>query len=266
VTAGIATRVRAPTAGNALRMELTKLRTVPSTAWSLVAVVGLTVMAGALLLWALGTTHCGARCDQDLPRLSLGGVYVGQVAVVVIGVVAITSEYDTLMIRTTLAACPRRLNVLAAKAAVVGAAVLAAAVLAILGTLAVGRLIPTSGYPQLSLVDDATRRAYLGTVLYLCLIALFSLGVGALLRNTAGAITTMMALLYVAPIVAQLVTNDRWRDRIERHAPLSAGLSIQATRHVDQLPIRPWVGLGVLAVYAVIALLLGAVAIKVRDA
>src|SRR5262249_31191529 len=81
--------------GNAVHMEWTKLRTVPSTAWSLLALVAVTVTVGALVLWSLDTTHCGTRCDQDLPRLSLAGVYLGQLAVVVVAVLAVTAEYDT---------------------------------------------------------------------------------------------------------------------------------------------------------------------------
>jgi ABC-2 type transport system permease protein len=249
-----------------LRMEWTKLRTVPSTAWSLLAFATLTVAIGALVLWSLGATRCGARCDQDLPRLSLSGVYLGQLAVVAVAVLAVTAEYDTMMIRTTLSAAPRRLAVLAAKATVVTGTVLGVALLTVLGSLVAGRSLPVRGYPILSLLDEPTRRAYLGTVLYLGLVALLSLGIGALARHTTGAITIVLALLYVAPIIAQLVTNPRWHDRIYRYAPMTAGLAVQTTKHLDRLPIRPWVGLGVLAGYAGAALLLGAIAFKIRDA
>lgn len=250
----------------AVRMEWTKLRTVPSTAWSLLALVVLAVTVGALVLWSLDATHCSPNCDQDLPKLSLSGIYVGQLAVVAVAVLAVTAEYDTMMIRTTLTADPRRLTVLAAKAAVVTGTVLGAGLLSVLGSLIAGWRIPVHGYPPLSLTDEPTRRAYLGTVLYLGLVALLSLGIGTLIRHTAGAVTTVLALLYVAPIVAQLVTIPRWHDRITKYAPMTAGLAVQATTHLDRLPIRPWAGLGLLAVYAGIAMLLGAVAFKVRDA
>jgi len=254
------------TSAAAMRMEWTKLRTVPSTAWSIVGLIGLTVATGSLLMWSLGTTHCASHCDQDMPQLSLSGVYLAQLAVVVLAALAITSEYDTMMIRTTLAARPRRLTVLGAKAAIVTATVLVTGGIAVLATFVVARGIPVDGYLPLSLDDGATRRAYFGTVAYLGLIALFSVGVGTLVRHTAGAITTMMALLYVAPIIAQLVSDERWRHRIERYAPMSSGLTIQATTHLDRLPIGPWHGLGVLAAYAAAALLLGAIAFLVRDA
>jgi ABC-2 type transport system permease protein len=252
--------------GRLLRMEWTKLRTVPGTVWSFLALAALTVAVGALVLWSLRATHCGARCDQDLPKLSLSGVYLGQLAVVAVAALAVTAEYDTMMIRTTLAAAPRRLAVLAAKAVVVTGTVLGVGLLTVLGSLAAGRGLPVRGYPALSLLDGPTRRAYLGTVLYLGLVALLSVGVGALVRHTAGAVTTVLALLYVAPIVAQFVTDVRWQNRIDRYAPMTAGLAVQATRHLEKLPIQPWHGLGVLAGYAGGALVLGAVAFRLRDA
>ena len=110
------------------------------------------------------------------------------------------------------------------------------------------------------------RRAYLGTVLYYGLIALLSLGIGAIVRHTGGALTVVIALLYVAPIIAQLVSSPRWHRWIERYSPMSAGLAIQATKHLDRLPISPWAGLFVLSVYAAAALLLGATAFRWRDA
>ena len=252
--------------GAAVRMEWTKLRTVPSTAWSLLALVTLMVAASALLLWTLGGAACGTGCDPDLPRLSLGGIYLAQLPVVVLSVLAVTAEYETMMIRTTLAAQPRRLTLLGAKAAVVSAAVLVAGLVGVLGAWTVGRSVRVGGYPPVSPADAATGRAYLGTVVYLGLVALLSLGVGALVRHTAGAVTTVIGLLYVAPIVGQVITDERWRSRVERYAPMSAGLSVQATRHLERLAVAPWRGVGVLAVYAVVALLLGAVVFRVRDA
>jgi ABC-2 type transport system permease protein len=250
----------------AVHMEWTKLRSVPSTPWSLLALVAMHAATGALVLWSLDASHCSTQCDQDLPRLSLSGVYLGQLAVVAVAVLTVTAEYDTGMIRTTLAAHPRRLTVLTAKAAVVTAAALGTGLLAVLGSLLAGALVPVHGYPALSLADGSTRRAYLGTVLYLGLVALLSVGVGMLTRHTAGAITMVLALLYVPPIVAQLVTAPVWHDRISRYAPMAAGLAVQATRRLDQLPIRPWPGLGVLAASASIAALLAGIAFKGRDA
>lgn len=258
-----------------LRAEWTKLRTVRSTGWLLGAAVGLTVLVSLGSTAALNTDFCAspAGCDEDTTRASLAGVYLGQAAVVVLAVLAIASEYGTRMIQTTLQAEPRRLRVLLAKTAVVLSVVLPAAVLGVAGSLLVGRWMlprngftPANGYPPLSLADPLTRRAAVGTVLYLALVALLSLGIGAAVRDTAGAISTVLALLYILPIVATFMTDPDWARWTLKAAPMTAGLAIQATKRLELLPIAPWPGVGVLAAYAVAAMGLGALALKLRDA
>ena len=249
----------------AFRMEWTKLRTVPSTGWSLVALVGFGTALGAFALWSIGST-CEPTCDNDIPRIGLAGVYLSQLAVVAVASLAMTAEYETMLVRTTLAACPRRLTVLAAKAAVVIAVVLPASALSVLGSLAASRgILAGTPYPQLSLADGPVLRAFGGTVLYLGLIALVGLGVGAMVRHTGGAISLVLGLLYVLPIVAQFV-NPPWGARIQKYSPMTAGLAIQATKDVEHLPIAPWPGLGVLCAYAAVAVIGGAVLFRQRDA
>ena len=241
----------------AVRAEWTKFRTVPSTAWTLVSVVVCTVAVSSLAMLSLSQEE-----NADTTRISLGGVYLGQIAVVVLAVLALTPEYETLMIRTTFAADPRRLRVLAAKALVLTAIVLAGGVLSTLGSLLASRMILPTNLP---LEDGATWRAYAGTVLYLELIALLSLGIGAIVRHTGATITVVASLLYPLPIVAAVVTDPVWRDRLLRVMPMSAGLSIQATRNLDALPIAPWGGLGVLTAWAGAAAVLGTVLFHRRD-
>ena len=257
----------------ALRMEWTKLRTVPGTAWSLLALAGFTLAVGCFALWTLDAGRCAPACDVDTAKLSLTGVYLGQVAVVALAVTAVTSEYETLMVRTTLAVSPRRGRLLAAKAAVVGGVVLAVGLVTVLGALLASRfLLPhagfdaASGFAPLSLADPVTRRAFLGTALYFGLVALLSVGVGAAVRHTAGAVVTVLGLLFLAPILGQYVTDPQWREWLSKAAPMTAGLSIQATRHLDDLFIAPWPGLGVLAAYAAGALAVGAAVLLLRDA
>ncbi|HEU4421341.1 MAG TPA: ABC transporter permease [Pilimelia sp.] len=259
----------------AVHAEWTKLRTVPSTAWLVLAAVAFTVALSALVSVATSTEHCPspAECFEDTTEVSLFGVRLGQVAIVVLAVLAVTNEYGTRMIQTTFAATPRRLTVLATKGIVVTAAALAAGAVAVAASLLAGRSIlpgngytPANGYPPLSLADEATRRAAIGTVLYLGLIALLSLGVGTIVRDTAGAITVVLGLLFLFPMLAMLVDDPRWHARLEKYAPMTAGLYVQATRGLDDLPLSPWHGLGVLAAYAGAALLVGAVLFTVRDA
>jgi ABC-2 type transport system permease protein len=151
--------------------------------------------------------------------------------------------------------------------------VLGCGLVTVLGALAAGRGIllrhgftAGNGYLPLSLAAEPVRRAYLGTVLYLALVAVLSLGLGAALRHTAGTVSAVVGLLYALPIAAQFMSNPVWQARVERYSPMTAGLAIQATRDLAQQPIRPWAGLGVLAGYAAAAVLLGAVLLRTRDA
>ncbi|GAA4343394.1 hypothetical protein GCM10023178_56540 [Actinomadura luteofluorescens] len=141
------------------------------------------------------------------------------------------------------------------------------------GSLAAGRGVlpgngftPANGYPPLSLADGPTARAAAGTVLYLVLVALLALGVGTVLREPAAAISASLALLWIVPVVTRLVGDEAWRERLEKAAPMTAGLAVQATRGVDRLPIGPWEGLGVLAAYTAAALLAGGAVLAARDA
>jgi ABC-2 type transport system permease protein len=256
-----------------VRAEWTKLRTVRGTGWLLLGIVGGTVAVSAAIVFAQNAGHCPAGCDLDPPRISLTGVYLGQIAVAVLAVLAVTGEYATGTIGTTLAATPRRGVLLLAKVAVVAAATLGAGALGVLGSFAAGRLIlpangfdRSNGHPPLSLADAATLRATVGTVLYLGLIALLGLGIGLAVRDTAVALTAVLALLYVLPLVAAMLSDEVWRERILKVAPMSAGLTIQATKHLDTLPLTPWRGLGVLAAYAAAAMLLGGLRFRFRDA
>ena len=254
-----------------LHAEWTKLRTAPGTAWLLLAVVVLTV---ALSAAAAAASRCPATgCGADPTKISFTGVYLGQLAVAIVAVLVISTEYSTGMIRTTLAAMPRRLSVLAAKAAVVTGLILAAGTVAVLGSLLAGRLIlpghgftPAHGFAPLSLGDGPVLRATVGSVLYLALIALLSMGVAALVRDSAVAIGAVLGLLFLFPIVTSLVTNSHLHRHLEQVAPMTAGLDIQATTGLRSLPLSPWAGLGVLAAWAAGALLAGGLLLRFRDA
>jgi ABC-2 type transport system permease protein len=261
---------------DALHAEWTKLRTVSGTAWLLIAVVTLTVaVSGA----AAAATKCtpslaGSPCSADTTKLSLTGIYLSQAMVAMLAVLAVGNEYSTGMIRVTLAAMPRRCTVLAAKGAIVGALVLMAGTVAVAGSLLAGRLIlpgngftVANGFPALSLGHGPTLRAACGSVLYLALIALFCLGIAAAVRDSAVSVGLSLGVLYLPPIlIATAVTNPVWLHRLERYTPMNAGLTIQATTGLRSLAITPWAGLGVLAVWAAGALLVGGFLLRLRDA
>jgi ABC-2 type transport system permease protein len=248
-----------------VRAEWTKLRTAPGTLGLLLAVVGTTVGVSALVANAV-TCPAGGACALDPVRVSLTGVHLGQSVVAIVAVLAIGGEYSTGMVRTTFTAMPRRFWVLVAKAAVVAAAVTAAAALAVPGALAAGRLLLTDvGVPAWSVLSPGALRAAAGSVLYLVLIALLSLGIGATVRSSAAAIGVVLGLLYVYPILIEAAA-DPWRRRLEQIGPTTAGLNVQATTGLDALALGPWAGLGVLAAWAAGALLLGGALLTLRDA
>jgi ABC-2 type transport system permease protein len=122
------------------------------------------------------------------------------------------------------------------------------------------------GFPLESLADGPTLRAAAGSVLYLALVALLSLGIATLVRESAAAIGVVLGLLYLSPIILGVVTDPVWSHRLERYAPMSAGLTIQDTTGLRSLPISPWGGLGVLAAWAAAALLAGGLLLRWRDA
>jgi ABC-2 type transport system permease protein len=256
-------------AAAALRAEWTKFRTVAGPAGLLAGVVTLTVAVAAA---AVSAAHCqSARCGIDPATVSFTGIYPGQAVAAVAGALAIGNEYSTGMIRLSLTAMPRRLTWFFAKVAVLTAPVLTASALAVAGAALAGRLVlpshgftPAHGYASLTSVTDL--RAAVGAVLYLTLIALFSLGVVAAVRDSAVAIGLVLGVLYLFPLAAAVISNPTLARHLQQMGPLPAGLDAQATIKVSSLPLTPWQGLGVVAVWTTGALLLGALVLKFRDA
>ena len=254
----------------ALHAEWTKLRTLASTYWLLLAVAVCTVGVGTAVV---ATSSYQAGSYQDTPKLSLTGVDLGQAVVAVLAVLVISNEYSTGTMSITLTAMPRRLVVLAAKAVTLTGLVAAAGVIAVGGSLLAGRIILAGkgftvahGYALLSLGHGPTLRAAVGSVLYLVLIALLSLGVATAVRDTAAAIGIVLGLLYLFPFLAQVVSDPAWHRHLEQMGPMTAGLAIQATTNLQSLPLSPWAGLGVLAIWAGVALVAGGILLRLRDA
>lgn len=252
------------TALRAVRAEWTKLRTTPGPAWLLLVMAALTVALGAAITAAAACPRAG--CGLDPARLGLSGVYLGQAPVAVLAVLAVSGEYSTAVIRTTLTAIPNRPTMLAAKALVLTATVATIGSLTVLACLLVaGIVLSHHGDPRLSLAQGAVLRASAGTVAYLVLIAILSLGIAALVRDSAAAIGTILGLFYLPPVLTQMVTDPHLHHRLEQVAPMSAGLAIQATTDLRQLPIGPWAGLGVLAAWSAGTLLAGTLLLRIRD-
>ncbi|REE96334.1 ABC transporter permease subunit [Thermomonospora umbrina] len=252
------------TLGRGLHAEWTKVFTQPGAGGLLLAVV---IVTPALSMVAVSAAGCPPEgCDVDPAKLSLTGVALGQAIVAVLAALMIGGEYGTGMIRTTLTAMPRRTSVLAAKAAVLTALVTASAAVAVAASLVAGRLLLPSGVPPLSLGDGAVLRAAVGSVLYLALIALLAFGVTTAVRDSATAAGIVLGLLYLFPLITQAVSDEDWQRRLRQIGPMDAGLAVQATTDLQHLPIGPWKGLGVLALWAGAALLAGGLLFHRRDA
>jgi ABC-2 type transport system permease protein len=242
-----------------LRAEWTKLITVPGTGWLLFAVVLLTAGVGAAVSAALTVR------PYDVVRTGLAGVLAGQAAVAILAVRMIGDEYGTGMIRTTFTATPRRDVVLAAKAVLLTGLTLAAGTVAVLGSMLAGWLLLPGG-DTLSLADGPTLRAAAGSVLYLALVGLLSLGVAVAVRDSVAAIGVALGLLYLLSLLTYMVRDPDWQRLLYRFSPMNAGLTIQSTTGLEALPLAPWAGLGVLAAWAGAALLAGRLLMRRRDA
>ncbi len=264
-------RARGTSLRRALHAEWTKLRTVSGPAWLLLGLAALTIAVSAA---ADAATHCppSLTCPVDTTRLSLTGIQFGQAVVAILAVLMVSGEYGSGMMRVTLAAMPRRHAVLAAKAILLAALVLAVGAVAVLGSVLAGHLIlpghgftAARGFHPVWLSYGPALRAASGSVLYLGLIALLSLGVAVIVRDSAVSIGAVLALLYLSPVVASFIGNEHWQHRIERWTPTVAGLTIQDTTGLRSLAITPWAGLGVLAIWAGAAMLAGGLVFRFRD-
>jgi ABC-2 type transport system permease protein len=260
----------------ALRAEWTKFRTQPAAFWLLAAIAVATCAMSAVVSQAFQCTPgaCSpADTGADPAKIALTGLYLGQVLAAGVGVLVVGSEYDTGMIRVTLAATPRRLRVLAAKVAVVLGAAGLASLIGVLGSFIAGRLLlpahglsAANGYLVLSLSDRTDLRAFGCALLYLVLIALMALGITVTVRNSGAAIGIVLGLLFLFPIVAAVVPSHWLARRLNQVSPMIAGSYGQATVGLKALPLTPWQGEGVVALWAAGALLAGALVLRFRDA
>jgi ABC-type transport system involved in multi-copper enzyme maturation permease subunit len=248
--------------------EWTKLRSLRSTVFSLLAaivcIVGLSALVPAVVAHHWPPHDPADVASFDPTGVSLAGVFLAQLAIGVLGVLFITGEYATGMIRATLAAVPRRLPVLWAKTGVFAAVTLVLTVPAVLAAFAIGQSILSSQHIQTSFGEPGVFRAVIGAALYLTVVGVLGLALGALIRNTAGGIATLFGLLFVLPVVVHFLPSS-WSDAIDKYLPSSAGQAIVQV-HPESSSLSPWVGLLVFCLYAVAALIAAAMALNRRDA
>ena len=252
----------------AIRAEATKLRSVRSTVWTLLATVGLAVGFGALIgasqMSSWNNLDPAERLRFDPTSFSLSGLFLAQLAVGVLGVLMISSEYATGQIRATFAATPQRLTVLAAKATTFAGVVLAVGLVASFGAFFVGQAIFASKGLDASISDPGVLRAVLGGALYLTGIGLLGVGVGTLVRRTAGATAALVGLLFIVPIVTGFLPTS-FQETIGKYLPAQAGMAIFNVVPAPRA-LTPWSGFAVLLAWAAITLAIGGVLLFRRDA
>ena len=262
------TAVKKVTQARVILSEWTKLRSLRSTMFSLLAavvfIVGLSVLVPTVIVAHWPPPEPQAALHFDPTSRSLAGVFLAQLAIGVLGVLFITGEYATGMIRATLAAVPSRLPVLWAKAIVFASVTLALTVPSTLGAFLIGQSIFKGKHLQAGLGDPGVLRAVLGAALYLTVVGLLGLALGALLRNTAGGISALFGLLFVLPIIMRFLPSS-WADPINKYLPNSAGEAITHV-HPDPSGLAPWTGFGLFCGYAAIVLAAAALTLRRRDA
>jgi ABC-2 type transport system permease protein len=249
------------------RAEWTKLRTQPSAFWTLLSAVILVVgfgIAYSLLRVARPPHGAAAIASFDPAAISLSGVQLAQIAVGVLGVLLITSEYATGLIRTTFAAVPRRLPVLWAKAGLLAATITIVSVPAAFAAFAGGQSILAPKHLSVPFSEPGVSRAVIGSALYLAVIGLLGLGLGAVIRNAAGGIAALFGLLYGLPLAANFLPGSMATD-VSKFLPANAGQAVTSV-HPDPTMLQPWTGFGVLCLYAAVLLALSAARMRRGDA
>jgi ABC-type transport system involved in multi-copper enzyme maturation permease subunit len=256
------------TQARVLRSEWTKLRTQPSALWALLSAVILIAAFGILysLLREARPPHGTAAIRSfDPVSVSLSGVQIAQIAAGVLGVLLITSEYATGLIRTSLAAVPRRLPLLWGKAATLAAATVAVSLPAGLAAFLAGQSILDRQHLGVTLSQPGVARAVIGGALYLAVAALIGLGLGTLLRSTAGGIAALFGLLFAVQIVAGFLPGS-WANDVGKYLPATAGLAVTSVRPDPASSLPPWAGFGVFCLYAAVLLSLAALRMRRGDA
>lgn len=243
-----------------LRSEARKLRSVRSTYWLLLATVvfnvGLAVPVAMLL-----PSHL--KANYDPARVSLGGLHLSQIAMGVLGVLVIASEYDTGLIRTTFSTVPRRGSVLLAKAVVFAVTAITVGIIASFAAYFVFQAFLADDSLRSSIGDPGVLRAVIGGGLYLTVLGLLGLGLGTMFRGSTGAIAVLFGVLFVPPLIMELLPQS-WQTTISPYLPMAAGSQIYSVNHAPG-SLGFWPGLGIFCLYAAAALGGGFTVLTRRD-
>ena len=255
--------------GGIVGSEWTKLTTVRSTVWTLLATAVVGIGLGAVVTSAQAARWAGrslaARAAFDPTRSSLAGLLFAQLAIGVLGVLVVSAEYSTGTIRATFSAVPRRPLVLVAKACVFGVVTLIVGEIVSFVAFLIGQGILSGKAPTAVLSDPSVLRAVTSGGLYLLALGLLALGLAWVIRVTAAAISTFVGILFILPIIADVLPSS-YTDDISRFLPATIGTVMMSAHYHGTDPFGPWTGFALLCAYAAAALLVGGVLLVRRDA
>jgi ABC-2 type transport system permease protein len=265
-----AVRGRRVTQANVLRSEWTKLWTLRSTRWSLLAAVlaqgALGILIAAVQMGRWSHLSPQDRSSFDSIATGVGGYHMAQLAIGVLGVMVISGEYSTGMIRSTFMAVPRRLPVLWAKLGVFSAVTFALMLASTLVSFFAVQAIATQHNVQHSIGDPHALRAVVGTALFLTVLGILSVGIGALIRNTAGGISLFVFLLFVLPGIVGILPSSI-SDSINPYLPLNAGTTVATSVfEAGSHHLSAWGGFALFCGYAAVAVIAAAIGLMRRDA
>jgi ABC-type transport system involved in multi-copper enzyme maturation permease subunit len=257
-----------PILPDVLRSEFTKFRSVRSTyatlAAAFVAAAALGPVQCALFASRYPNVEAEEKVEFSAAHLSLGGIQLAQLAIGVLGVLLISSEYTTGMIRATFAAVPQRRTVMAAKAGVFTVVTVLVSEIACFIAFFAGQAFLAHKHLDAHLGDPGVLRAIIGGGLYLAVLGLLALALGTMIRHSAGAIAALFGILFVLPGIASALPRAT-QDAVNQYLPSNAGQQIFALR-IDPHTLQPWAGLGVFCLYAAVALAAAAILLRRRDA
>jgi ABC-2 type transport system permease protein len=250
-----------------IRSEWTKLWSLRSTRWSLLvaflAQAGLPMLFAAIKMSRWGQMSPIDRAGFNSIEVSADGWRLSQLAIGVLGVLIISGEYSTGMIRSSLMAAPTRLPVLWAKLAVFAAVTFVLMTLATFISFFGVQAIVSEHHVQHALSDPGALRVLFGTALFLTVLGMLCTGIGTLVRNTAGGIAAFVFLMLVLPGLVEILPQPT-ADQVSQDLPSNAGTDIASlTNHGLHLP--PWGGLALFAGYAAAIVAVAAVALRRRD-
>jgi hypothetical protein len=255
------------TQARVIRSEWTKLRSVRSTRWSLLVATVLTI-GFPILASTVISSHWGSRSPAERAHFNpldpaLIGSQIAQLAIGVLGVLVISAEYSTGMIRATFTAVPKRLPVLWAKAIVFAIVTLVLMLPSVLIAFFASQSILSRHHASLAWSHPGVPRAVIGAALYVTVIAVLTLGIGAIVRNTAGGIATFAAIFFVLPPLLNVLPTS-WNDAISPYLPGNAGRAILSITR-DPHSLAPWTGFSLFCAYACVSLAVAAVLLVRRD-